>query len=176
MAQKPQSEGTEMGQIRSIVVGCALFLSQTAVAAAADLGLPPPEPEPCVGCSGPWYLKGFVGAANPDVDSIFADEFRFNDTFVVHHKDIKSSPLGGLASAMTPGITSASTSPVNIAAAPSSSRRTPTSSSVQARTNTRPISKAGSAWPMPISISAPGTVSPLTSAAALALLRSMSRV
>jgi opacity protein-like surface antigen len=28
-------------------------LGQTAAAYAADLGLPPPEPEPCVGCAGP---------------------------------------------------------------------------------------------------------------------------
>ena len=63
-----------MGQTRSIIIGLALVLGQTAVAYAADLGLPPPPPEPCVGCAGPWYLKGFVGAANPDVDDIFAEE------------------------------------------------------------------------------------------------------
>ena len=34
--------------------------------------------------------------ANPEVDGIFADEFRTNDTFVVHHKDIKSTPLFGI--------------------------------------------------------------------------------
>jgi opacity protein-like surface antigen len=84
-----------MGQTRSIIVGLALVLSQTAVAAAADLGLPPPEPELCPGCVGPWYLKGFVGMANPEVGDIFAEEFEFND-FTVHHKDIKSTPLWGL--------------------------------------------------------------------------------
>ena len=85
-----------MGQTRSIIIGLALALGQTAGAAAADLGLPPPpEPEPCVGCVGPWYLKGFVGAANPDVDGIFAEEFRTND-FVIFEKDIKSTPLWGL--------------------------------------------------------------------------------
>jgi hypothetical protein len=31
---------------------------------------------------GPWYLKGFVGAANPNVGGIFAEEFEFND-FVI---------------------------------------------------------------------------------------------
>lgn len=63
-----------MGQIRTFIVGLALVLSQTAVAAAADLGLPPPPPlEPCVGCAGPWYLKGFIGAANPNVDNIFVE-------------------------------------------------------------------------------------------------------
>ena len=70
-------------------------MGQTAAAYAADLGLPPPEPEPCVGCAGPWYLKGFVGAANPDVGDIFAEEFEFND-FIVFEKDIKSTPLWGL--------------------------------------------------------------------------------
>jgi opacity protein-like surface antigen len=85
-----------MGQTRSIIIALALVLGQTAVAYAADLGLPPPPPlEPCVGCAGPWYLKGFVGAANPHVGDIFAEEFKFND-FVVEHKDIKSSPLFGL--------------------------------------------------------------------------------
>ena len=84
-----------MGQTRALIIGLALVLGQTAAAYAADLGLPPPE-EPCVGCSGPWYLKGFVGAANPDVDGIFAEEFRTNDTFVVFDKDIKSTPLFGL--------------------------------------------------------------------------------
>jgi len=84
-----------MGQTRSIIIGLALVLGQTAGAAAADLGLPPPEPEPCVGCVGPWYLKGFVGMANPDVGDIFAEEFQFND-FTVYHKDIKSTPLWGL--------------------------------------------------------------------------------
>jgi len=86
-----------MGQTRSIIIGLALVLGQTAAAYAADLGLPPPpEPEPCIGCAGPWYLKGFVGMANPEVGDIFAEEFLLNDTFVVHHKDIKSTPLWGL--------------------------------------------------------------------------------
>lgn len=86
-----------MGQTRSIIIGLALVLGQTAGAYAADLGLPPPPlPEPCVGCVGPWYLKGFVGAANPDVGDIFAEEYKFNDTFVIYDKDIKSSPLFGL--------------------------------------------------------------------------------
>jgi opacity protein-like surface antigen len=83
-----------MGQTRSIIFGLALALSQAGVAYAADLGLPPP-PEPCVGCSGPIYLKGFVGMANPEVDDIFTEEFEFND-FQIFHKEIKSSPLWGL--------------------------------------------------------------------------------
>jgi opacity protein-like surface antigen len=86
-----------MGQTRSIIVGLALLLGQTAGAAAADLGLPPPPPiveAPCVGCAGPWYIRGFVGAANPHVDDISSELFQFND-FQVFHKDIKSSPFVG---------------------------------------------------------------------------------
>ncbi|HBH41630.1 MAG TPA: hypothetical protein DDW26_06940 [Rhizobiales bacterium] len=49
----------------------------------------------CVGCAGPWYLKGFTGLATPHVDDIFTQPFKFND-FVVEHKDIKSSPLFGM--------------------------------------------------------------------------------
>jgi opacity protein-like surface antigen len=87
-----------MGQTRSIVIGLALVLGQTAAAAAADLGLPPPPIEvaaPCIGCTGPVYFKGFIGAANPHVDDISSELFQFND-FQVFHNDIKSSPLFGL--------------------------------------------------------------------------------
>jgi len=85
-----------MGQTRSLVIGLALVLGQTAMAYAADLGLPPPPPpEPCVGCSGPWYLKGFIGAANPNVGDIWAEEYEFND-FTIYHKDMKSTPLFGV--------------------------------------------------------------------------------
>jgi opacity protein-like surface antigen len=84
-----------MGQTRSLIIGLALVLGTTASAYAADLGLPPPPPEPCPGCAGPWYLKGFVGMANPHVDDIFTEEFLFND-FQIFHKEIKSSPLWGL--------------------------------------------------------------------------------
>jgi len=66
---------------------------------AADLGLPPPPPlveeVPCVGCTGPVYLKGFIGAANPVVDGIDTELYQYND-FTVVHEDIKSSPLFGL--------------------------------------------------------------------------------
>lgn len=66
---------------------------------AADLGLPPPPPiveaVPCVGCTGPVYLKGFIGAANPVVDGIDTDLYQYND-FTVVHEDIKSSPLFGI--------------------------------------------------------------------------------
>jgi opacity protein-like surface antigen len=84
-----------MGQTRSIIFGLALVLSQAGAAYAADLGLPPPPPEPCVGCTGPIYLKGFVGMANPHVGDIFAEPFKFND-FIIFHEDIKSTPLWGL--------------------------------------------------------------------------------
>ena len=81
-----------MGHTRSIVIGLALVLGQTAMVYAADLGLPPPEP--CVGCDGPWYLKGFVGAANPNVGGI--DYELITPDFVTYDKDIKSTPLFGL--------------------------------------------------------------------------------
>jgi opacity protein-like surface antigen len=85
-----------MGQARAIVIGLALVFGQTAGAAAADLGLPPPPLEaPCVGCVGPWYLKGFIGAANPHVGDINTELFQFND-FKVFHEDIKSSTLFGV--------------------------------------------------------------------------------
>ena len=88
-----------MGQTRSIFLGLALVLSQTIAASAADLGLPemPMEViEPvCTTCGGPWYLKGFIGAANPTVGSIETEAFAFND-FTVFHEDIKSSTLFGL--------------------------------------------------------------------------------
>ena len=87
-----------MGQTRSILFGLALVLGQTAVAQAADLGLPPPPIEiiepVCTTCGGPWYLKGFIGAANPTVGSIETEVFAFND-FQVFHEDIKSSTLFG---------------------------------------------------------------------------------
>lgn len=81
----------------SIFIGLALVLGQTAGAAAADLGLPPPPPiveAPCVGCAGPWYIRGFVGGANPHVDDISSELFKFND-FQVFHNDFKSSPFVG---------------------------------------------------------------------------------
>ena len=89
-----------MGQTRSIFIGFALIIGQTAGAYAADLGLPPPppfvvEPPICLTCVGPWYFKGFVGAANPVVGDINSEVFATND-FQVFHKDIKSSPLFGL--------------------------------------------------------------------------------
>jgi opacity protein-like surface antigen len=84
-----------MGKTRSIIVGLALILGQTVAAQAADLGYTTPLPEPCVGCGGPWYLKGFIGAANPNVGDIWSEEYQFND-FTVYHEDIKSTPLYGI--------------------------------------------------------------------------------
>jgi opacity protein-like surface antigen len=76
--------------------GLALALGQTMPVYAADLGLPPPPPleEPCVGCVGPWYLKGFVGAANPVVGGIDYELHGPNFEFI--HEDMKSTPLFGL--------------------------------------------------------------------------------
>jgi opacity protein-like surface antigen len=82
-----------MGQTRALIVAFALVLGPTAAAYAADFG--PPPPEPCVECSGPWYLKGFVGAANPNVGdinySLITPEF-----FDIVHEDLKSTTLFGL--------------------------------------------------------------------------------
>ncbi|HEX2449170.1 MAG TPA: outer membrane beta-barrel protein [Methyloceanibacter sp.] len=85
-----------MGKTRSIVIGVALALSQAATAYAADLGYTTPLPEPCVGCGGPWYLKGYIGMATPDVDGIFDELLLTSPEFVVYDKDIKSTPLFGI--------------------------------------------------------------------------------
>ena len=86
-----------MGQTRSIILATALIMAPMAAANAADLGLPPPPPvpvaQPC--CTGPVYVKGFIGAANPFVGDISSELFQFND-FQVFHEDIKSSPLFGV--------------------------------------------------------------------------------
>ena len=88
-----------MGQTRSIILATALAMAPVAAANAADLGLPPPPPlevaQPCIGCTGPVYFKGFIGAANPVVGDISSELFQFND-FEVFHEDIKSSPLFGI--------------------------------------------------------------------------------
>lgn len=87
-----------MGQTRSIILATALALAPVTVANAADLGLPPPpplEPAPCIGCTGPVYFKGFIGAANPVVGDISTELFEFND-FEVFHEDIKSTPFFGV--------------------------------------------------------------------------------
>jgi len=88
-----------MGQTRSIFLGLALVLSQTMGAGAADLGLPemPMEVAPaiCTTCGGPWYLKGYIGAANPEVGNIDNEIFDTGE-FTIFHEDIKSSPLFGL--------------------------------------------------------------------------------
>lgn len=88
-----------MGQTRSIIYAAVLAMGPATVANAADLGLPPPPPvevaAPCVGCTGPVYFKGFVGAANPVVGDVSTELFEFND-FIVEHEGIKSSPLFGV--------------------------------------------------------------------------------
>lgn len=87
-----------MAHIRSIIFGLALIMGPTVGANAADLGIPMPPPlpvaAPCIGCTGPIYLKGFIGAANPTVGGIYSELFDTND-FQVEHKDIKSSTLFG---------------------------------------------------------------------------------
>ena len=67
-------------------------MAPVAVANAADLGLPPPPPlpEPRIGCTGPVYFKGFIGAANPMVGDVSTKLFEFND-FEVFHEDIAAS-------------------------------------------------------------------------------------
>ena len=145
-----------MGHARTLAIGLALAIGQTAAAYAADLGLPPPPPEPCVGCAGPWYFKGYIGQANPEVGDIFAEEFNFNDTFVVHHKDIKSTPLYGIGF----GYDTGHWFRFDITGEYRGSAVFLAEDSYQdfggGRTNTPPISRAGSACSTPISISAPG--------------------
>ncbi len=162
-----------MGQIRSIIIGLALVMGQTAGAAAADLGLPPPPPlevAPCVGCAGPWYIRGFVGGANPHVDDISSELFQFND-FQVFHKDIKSSPLvgGGVGYEFNRWLRFDVTGEYRGDATffgqdkyPGSdgfnrADDDPAAISIPARTNTPPTSRAGLASPTPMSISAPIT-------------------
>ncbi len=161
-----------MGQTRSIIIGLALVLGQTAAAYAADLGLP--EPEPCVGCSGPWYVKGFVGAANPHVGGI--DYELITPDFVTYDKDIKSTPLFGLGFGYDTGhyFRFDLTGEYRGDAAFFFHDKYPgvdgpsTSVRALAPTNTRPTSRAGSASSTPISISAPGGASRPMSAAASA--------
>jgi opacity protein-like surface antigen len=80
-------------------LGSAIVLALCAPAMAADIydgglkggyDVPPPPPT-----NRGLYFKGYIGQANPDVGSITDEAFDFN-TFTVHHKDIKSSPLFGL--------------------------------------------------------------------------------
>ncbi|MGI8725630.1 MAG: hypothetical protein ACR2J1_09855 [Methyloceanibacter sp.] len=116
-------------------------------------------PVVCTTCGGPWYLKGFIGAANPVVGNIDNEIFDTGE-FTIFHEDIKSAPLFGLGLGYDTGHYSASTSPANIAASRSSSRRIPMRAALAsraARTNTPPTSRAGWASPTCISISAPGT-------------------
>jgi opacity protein-like surface antigen len=81
-------------------LGSALVLAFSASANAADIydggysgglkgGYEVPAPD-----NRYFYVKGYIGQANPDVGSLWTEGF--DDTFSVHHKDIKSSPLFGL--------------------------------------------------------------------------------
>jgi opacity protein-like surface antigen len=80
-------------------LGSALVLALSANAMAADIydgglkggyDVPPPPPS-----DRGLYIKGYVGQANSNVGSIWTQDYDTN-TFTVHHKDIKSSPLFGL--------------------------------------------------------------------------------
>jgi len=80
-------------------LGSAIVLALCAPAHAADIysgglkggyDVPPPPPS-----DRGIYFKGYIGQANPDVGNIWTEDYATN-TFSVHHKDIKSSPLYGL--------------------------------------------------------------------------------
>lgn len=77
-------------------VSAAILAVTAAPAQAADLGygsvkdIPPPAPS-----GRAWYLKGTIGMKNPEVGSIWSDEFASGD-YTVNHTDIKSSALFGL--------------------------------------------------------------------------------
>jgi opacity protein-like surface antigen len=81
------------------VLGSALVLTSASNAIAADIYEPPlkggyevPPPPPS---DRGIYIKGYVGAANPNVGSIWTSDYQSN-TFDVFHHDIKSSPLFGI--------------------------------------------------------------------------------
>ena len=94
--------------------------------------------------------------ANPDVGDIFAEEFRDNDSFIIHHKDIKSSPLFGLGFGYDPGhyfrfdITGEYRGSAVFLAEDSYTTLGPSTNEYTADI------ESWSASPMPISISAPG--------------------
>jgi opacity protein-like surface antigen len=80
-------------------LGSALMFAVCAPANAADIyegglkggyDVPPPPPT-----DRGFYFKGYVGAADANVGDIWTEDFATN-SFSVHHKDIKSSPLFGL--------------------------------------------------------------------------------
>jgi opacity protein-like surface antigen len=84
-----------MGHKRSIIIGLALVLGQTAGAAAADLGYSPMEPPPPPCCASAWYLKGFLGMTSYDVDKITNDQFKTAD-FTIFDTGFEGSGLAGL--------------------------------------------------------------------------------
>ncbi len=78
-------------------LGSAIVLALCAPAMAADIydgglkggyDVPPPPSDRGI------YIKGYVGQANPDVGDLWTD--RFDSSFSVQHKEIKSSPLYGI--------------------------------------------------------------------------------
>jgi opacity protein-like surface antigen len=54
-------------------------MPQVAAGQAADLGFPPPPPQakPC--CVSNWYLKGFIGITDYDVNDINSSVFKTSD-------------------------------------------------------------------------------------------------
>jgi opacity protein-like surface antigen len=76
-------------------VSAAILAVTAAPAQAADLGygsvkdIPPPAPS-----GRAWYLKGTIGMKNPEVGSIWSEDY--DENFTTLHKDIKSSALFGL--------------------------------------------------------------------------------
>ncbi len=89
-----------MGKMRAIVLACAALAGQTTAAAAADLMYPPDKgivevPAPVPVAYGGWYLRGFMGMTNQDVDKITSSVIEAGD-FRILNKGFDSSPLWGL--------------------------------------------------------------------------------
>lgn len=87
---------------RTLFAGSAILLGYAGTATAADLGVGPEVYKSDVEasgdpCCGPWYMKGFIGMSNHEVDDISNDIIEINsDFFTIHHKDFESAPLFGL--------------------------------------------------------------------------------
>ncbi len=100
MTTKGKFMNTNRGSyLLGAALGSALVLALCAPVLAADIydgglkggyDVPPPPPS-----DRGIYFKGYIGQANPDVGSLWTEGYDDN-TFTVHHKDIKSSPLFGL--------------------------------------------------------------------------------
>ena len=159
-------------------LGSALMLAVCAPANAADIyegglkggyDVPPPPPT-----DRGIYFKGYVGQANPTSASMWNESLRHGHG-IVHHKDIKSSPLFGLGVGWQArhwlrfDLTGEYRGDALFLGARLDLPAAPT-----ARTSTRPTSRAGWASPTPTSTWATGAASRRTSAPASALPRSRS--